>query len=787
MTTPVSPREPWDDRRLEAAFAARASSNTTPTDLVGITVDRVRTAERPAPPWRRWLPAAAVVILAVGVMAGGLALSEEVVGRRLFRPGPTPDLKTLDTGEFAFDYPAAWLAYDASASFSAGSATAVLGTLPVERHCGDVRHVDINCVYEQRLEPGRIRLYVGTGTYRSGTIRDRPNIEYGTATPVEVGGMPAMFAEGDSSPDSYYREDESLHWVIARPGMAGTSVVELEALLKEPGVAEARDQLEALVASFRFTNGPDPSVQPTAEPTPTETPPRLTDLRVMTVEELIAAAESPTPEEVIVRGWLGQVGVFRTCPLQLDPQHPLLPTCEEQDLYLVDGGAPADPTLGPSGSHVVPSLRTDAHIEVDIPQGGAVEVQAIGHLLDHRWTTCPEAAQAECKARFVIDRVVPADEPLDDELPIPWASPPDLPVGASEEPIEVLTSLVGSVTVVSIGVADGNTVRSIEPLVQEINNEEGARVIRALVAGDSVPIARTFLVGHIGQWTVFEVTESGLVDRIARPDSSWPPEDVLAVPMPEGPNGIAPKAGVVDRTGLLVEARAAPRGPNSSVFPGKMSIVQFGPDTVVAYWDGTCGGEFVVTLYGDGPGQPPDGLEVRGGRATRCRQGIAHYGMVLRFSEPVDAAAIDAWDRIGTPFGAFPPADSTVVSLPKGGGGFDLPKVRAALVDLSGRITSVRLPRPDEPRPDDRRDGSGSLVPDPTVAGRYHLMWNAGVCTPDIVITIDARLSNVLVSNPVTGDCETIGNEYRLILDIDGPVGVPVVEVRYADTSAGAS
>jgi hypothetical protein len=44
-----------------------------------------------------------------------------------------------------------------------------------------------------------------------------------------------------------------------------------------------------------------------------------------------------------------------------------------------------------------------------------------------------------------------------------------------------------------------------------------------------------------------------------------------------------------------------------------------------------------------------------------------------------------------------------------------------------------------------------------------------------------------VVSNPVIGDCDTIGNEYRLILDIDGPVGVPVVEVRYADTSAGAS
>ena len=66
-------------------------------------------------------------------------------------------------------------------------------------------------------------------------------------------------------------------------------------------------------------------------------------------------------------------------------------------------------------------------------------------------------------------------------------------------------------------------------------------------------------------------------------------------------------------------------------------------------------------------------------------------------------------------------------------------------------------------------------------------MWYGGICAQDIVITIDATLSHVLVSNPVIADCDTIGNEYRLILDIDGPVGAPAVEVRYAETSAGAS
>ena len=60
----------------------------TPTGLAQVTVDRVRTVERPQPAWRRWLPAAAVVVLAVGVAAGGIALSDQVIGRDLFRPGP---------------------------------------------------------------------------------------------------------------------------------------------------------------------------------------------------------------------------------------------------------------------------------------------------------------------------------------------------------------------------------------------------------------------------------------------------------------------------------------------------------------------------------------------------------------------------------------------------------------------------------------------------------------------------------------------------------------------------
>jgi hypothetical protein len=805
VTTPVSPREPWDAGRLEAAFAARASSSTTPTDLVDATFDRVRTAGRPEPAWRRWLPAAAIVLVVIGVATAGITLSAEVGRDRVFREGPTPQLRTFETGEFAFDFPASWLGYAATrVAGSGGAPIAVLGTKPVERRCGGLLGVDINCVYKERLDAGHVRLFVSVSSYRGGTIHDRPDSTTGMTTRTSIGGMPAILDEVAGNPDSYYREDVSLAWEIARPGSDGASVVHLQAMLKEPGVAEGRQQLEALVASFRFTNGPDPSVAPTPEPTPTETPPRLAELRVMTVDELIAARSSPTPEEVIVHGWLARSNVIFDCNVDPNP-HPLIAHCEDFALSLSDERVQVDRgAIVPSVPHVVPMLGVDAHSAVPVLPGTAVEVLAVGHLRDHRSATCAIEVRAECERRFVIDRVVPAGQPIDDELPGPWASPSDQPVDGAGNAVEVLRSELDGITVVSIGVADAGPLRSIEPSAENINNGEGAWVIRALVAGDATPVARTFLVGHNGWYTLFEVTEEGLVDRTPPvegvptpvppedPGASWPPDGVLDVPMPENTVGRAPKAGVVDRTGLLLEARSVEEGdpprPNRDLQAGEMAVVQSGPDTVIAHWDGTlCDDRFVLTVYGDRQGEPPSQLELRGESADRCRLALVHYGIVLRFSQPVDATTIHGWDRVGTPYEAFPPVHSTVVSLPKGGGGFDIPKVRAALVDLSGRITSVRLPRPDEPRPKDRRDGPGSLVPDPTVAGRYHLMWNGGICTPDIVITIDPTLSNVVVSNPVIGDCDTIGNEYRLILDIDGPVGVPVVEVRYADTSAGAS
>ena len=74
MTTRPTPGAPWDDERLGTAFAARASRTTTPTDLPSATSSALRDRPASTEAWRRLLASAAVVLLAVGAVTGGLAL-----------------------------------------------------------------------------------------------------------------------------------------------------------------------------------------------------------------------------------------------------------------------------------------------------------------------------------------------------------------------------------------------------------------------------------------------------------------------------------------------------------------------------------------------------------------------------------------------------------------------------------------------------------------------------------------------------------------------------------------
>ena len=174
--------------------------------------------------------------------------------------GPAGSRRFHDAG-VAFDYPATWTLHDAKASFSGGSVLAVLGTQPVDERCGG-DHVDINCYYERKLEPGTISVIVGTGSFRGRTMFDeqvRGDLEVARER-MEIGGLPAIVYR--YGPGGYYEQDEGLGWQIAFP----TSVLKvyaIEARMRGPGLEAMRADLQRVVASLGFDGlGPRVSEAP---------------------------------------------------------------------------------------------------------------------------------------------------------------------------------------------------------------------------------------------------------------------------------------------------------------------------------------------------------------------------------------------------------------------------------------------------------------------------------------------------------------------------------------------
>jgi len=164
-------------------------------------------------------------------------------------------------GGIAFDRPPGWSLHDAKASFSGGSVLAVLGTQPVDPRCG-AEHIDINCYYERKLEPGTISVIVGTGSFRGRTMFDEPelgDLEIGRHR-TEIGGLPAIVYR--YGPGGYYQQDEGMAWQIAFPRSV-LNVFGIEARLRGPGLDTMRAELWRMVASLSFDGlGPALSAGP---------------------------------------------------------------------------------------------------------------------------------------------------------------------------------------------------------------------------------------------------------------------------------------------------------------------------------------------------------------------------------------------------------------------------------------------------------------------------------------------------------------------------------------------
>lgn len=199
-------------------------------------------------------------VVAVLVVLGGLwwlagRAVEPSVGTRMY----------VGNG-IALEYPAAWSMNDTGwPSGGFRSVWAVVGTMP----WGLCLPGDLNCHYQVRLEPGQIEVQLARGTLLGGDVceigRTRSDLEGrgpgdppATGTLMRVGGRPTVVTDYAVGQRDYYLSDEWRRWVIAAPGTT-SMYYEIDAKYRGPGVATFRSQLDAMIASVRFTDPLGPS------------------------------------------------------------------------------------------------------------------------------------------------------------------------------------------------------------------------------------------------------------------------------------------------------------------------------------------------------------------------------------------------------------------------------------------------------------------------------------------------------------------------------------------------
>jgi len=139
-----------------------------------------------------------------------------------------------------------------------------------------------------------------------------------------------------------------------------------------------------------------------------------------------------------------------------------------------------------------------------------------------------------------------------------------------------------------------------------------------------------------------------------------------------------------------------------------------------------------------------------------------------------DGAPVAVGGSLPTPSEApWPPDGATIVVLTSQVGSGE-PPARVAVVDRSGRLSSVREVRASDAPIITECNGACLVGP---VDGRYRLVWTGGVCDGELTVTIGESLRRIVVDGGVRRACDAMGIGRELVLDFSGPVEAATVEV----------
>lgn len=551
--------------------------------------------------------------------------------------------------------------------------------------------------------------------------------------------------------------------------------------------------IAAVVAIVILLVRPSPLATPiasspsTSEPTASQTFPTPSpstfagSLPIVTVATLLERTVGrPPSEEVVVRGWFQFSTAIYDC-LRRRPIHPLVPDCRVDD-QLSDGPSVIVPIVGP-----------DAHIDARVFDG-PIEVMAVGHQRDHRWTTCPTEQQAACQARFVIDRLLPIDAIADAPL-APWS----IVDGDSDHTMQLtpddvaarVEAVVGPARVISIGSVSPSRAREIEPGVfrDPANTDPVYRtyvmrpywIVRALT-DDSAGSLRTFLVLDAeeapGQSGVAEITETSVVALLDHVVRRFIVELALGTSISPESSSVT----VTDKSGHLLAASApdqadvrvvgAASGGRSVWLVGDTAI----PGRAYVGWEGGMCDRPALTIDAAATRIDVGHDPAPGG----CRMALISRVVQLDFDDPavVDrlASSLESLAPTPAPSGLGQPFSATIDLLSLEG-----PRLPLKLLDETGALIEAR-----SASLSDLGYFNGPLAPGsvrienllPNAASTIIVLWDA---------TCDTSLTMVLSSREgdgwQDGDPPTSPTDLELDAGIRACSGDPIrhgVVLRYA-------
>jgi hypothetical protein len=418
-----------------------------------------------------------------------------------------------------------------------------------------------------------------------------------------------------------------------------------------------------------------------ATPTLPAVPGFVLDLPIIEVTDAIAVRDAGVDDrELAVLGWftpapliscgVNAAKVF-VSPLQLHCPSDELIWLTERPESLIHLSGPSLVTA-PSGPAINPFLdgldrawqRPPPQIGDAIADSTPVGVVFLGHFDDRRADLCPEAEQAGCRDRFVVDAVAMVEGVPQPRSVVREVRQAGMVQGSSEADIAaIVANEAPQSPILSMVVTDGaeGLVRT-EPSLADGQQGLASRPIVWVVRGLESERVVTYIVVD-GTDAIYEMTREGDAvqvggstgDPVVTPEP-WPPAGavVIALPSRAGAGDPPVRAAVVDESGRLisvsekgtVDPSDAPIGTSGSQFdayaePGK-------PGRVHLVWQGgMCDSAITVTVAADirsisfDSGPQPENCDSLG--VTR--------ELVLDFSGTVDVPSIELLEAPTDPAG----------------------------------------------------------------------------------------------------------------------------------------